>query len=204
MPVTPDLKTTCYSAGEGAFMRQSQALRGRVLRPLLLVLARLHVTPDHLTLLSLLAGLAFCPAFFLGMKPAAFVLLAAHVMLDGLDGPLARFTGKDSNQGSFADTVTDQLVVTFSTITLIHGGQVGVWPGSLYLFFYAIVVLFAMVRNAMAIPYSWLVRPRFIVYAWIAVDLYLWPGTLNVLLWLMTILLGAKMLTGFIQIRRRM
>jgi len=117
---------------------------------------------------------------------------------------LRLLTGKDSNQGSFSDTVTDQVVVTFSTITLIHSGNAGIWPGSLYLFFYAIVVFFGMVRNAMAIPYSCLVRPRFIIYAWIAIDLYLWPGTLNLLLWIMTFLLGAKMLSGFIQIRRRM
>ncbi len=200
----PQEKVTCYSEGEDAFMRQSQELRGWLLRPLLAVLARLRVTPNHLTLLSLLAGLAFCPVFLWGWKPGAFGLLLAHVLLDGLDGPLARFTGRASNQGSFTDTVTDQVVVTFSTVTLIHAGHAGIWPGSLYLFFYAVVVLFAMVRNAMAIPYSWLVRPRFIIYAWMVIEVYWWPGSLDVLLWIMAILLGTKMLTGFIQIRRRM
>jgi len=204
--MTPELKekVTCYSEGEGAFMMQSQELRGRLLRPLLAALARLRVTPNHLTLLSLLAGLAFCPVYLWGWHLAAFGLLLAHAVLDGMDGPLARFTGKASNQGSFTDTVTDQVVVTFSTVTLIHAGQAGIWPGTLYVFFYGVVVLFAMVRNAMAIPYSWLVRPRFIVYAWLAVDLYVWPGSLNVLLWIMTVLLAGKMLSGFVKIRRRM
>jgi len=66
------------------------------MRPLLMVLARLRVTPDHLTLLSLLAGLAFCPVFFWGLKPVAPALLLAHVLLDGLDGPLARFRRRKS------------------------------------------------------------------------------------------------------------
>jgi phosphatidylglycerophosphate synthase len=204
MPLEPPEKVTCYSEGEGTFMQYSQEWRGQLLKPLLAALARFRVTPNHLTLLSLLAGLAFCPVFLWGFRPVALGLLLAHVLLDGLDGPLARFTHQASNRGSFTDTATDQMVVTFSTVTLIYAGHAGIWPGALYLFFYGVVVIFAMVRNALAIPYSWVVRPRFLVYAWIPVEIYLWPGSLDVPLWIMTLLLGFKGLTGFIQSRRRM
>lgn len=200
----PKPKVTCYSEGESEFMRQSQELRGRLLQPLLAVLARLRVTPNQLTFLSLAAGLAFCPVFIWRYPLPAFGLLLGHVLLDGLDGPLARFTRRASNQGSFTDTTADQIVVAFSTVTLIHTGHAGIWPGGLYLFFYSMVVIFAMVRNALAIPYSWLVRPRFLVYAWFPIEVYLWPGSLSILWWLLSILLGIKMLTGFIQIRRQM
>ena len=185
-------------------MARSQAVRGRLLEPLLTLLARGGITPNHLTLASLVTGLAFCPLFWWGALPAAFALLLAHVLLDGLDGPLARLTQTASNRGSFTDTTADQVVVSFSTLTLIHAGYAGAWPGGLYLFFYAMVVIFAMVRNALAIPYSWLVRPRLFVYAWMPVEVYLWPGSLDPLLWVASGLLALKMLTGFIQIRRRM
>ena len=39
----------------------------------------------------------------------------------------------------------------------------------------AVVALFAIARNALNRPYSWLVRPRFVFFAWIAADLWLWP-----------------------------
>jgi phosphatidylglycerophosphate synthase len=197
-------KVTCYSDGEDQFMRRSQELRGRWLRPLLAALARLRITPNQLTLLSLVTGLAFCPVFLWVSKPAALGLLLAHVLLDGLDGPLARFTGKASSRGSFTDTSTDQIVITFSTITMIHSGYAGIWPGVLYLFCYTTVVIFAMVRSAMTIPYAWLVRPRFLVYAWFPIEIYWWRGSLNGLLWIATGLLAAKMLTGFFKIRRKM
>ena len=122
------------------------------------VLARLGVTPNYLTLLSLVTGLAFCPAFLWDWKITAFALLLLHALFDGVDGPLARFTGKASNRGSFTDTAADQVVVTFSTVTLIHAGYVAAWPGALYLFFYTIVVIFAMVRNALAVV---LMQPLF-------------------------------------------
>ena len=199
----PPPGVTCYSGGEGDSMRRWQTLRGRWLAPLLAVLAGIRVTPNHLTLLSLLAGLAFSPVFLWGSRPAAFALLLAHLLLDGLDGPLARYTRKASNRGSFGDTMADQVVVTFSTVTLIHAGYAGAWPGGLYVFFYCMVVLFAMVRNALAIPYAWLIRPRLLVYAWIPAELYLWPGSLDPVLWIFSVLLAIKMLTGFIQIRRK-
>jgi phosphatidylglycerophosphate synthase len=204
MPVESKPKVTCYSGGESSLMQWSQTLRGRLAKPLLVMLVKLRVTPNRLTLLSLLAGLSFCPVFLWSSKLVAFGLLLAHVLLDGLDGPLARFTHTASNRGSFTDTTADQVVVAFSTVTFIHAGYAGVWPGGLYIFFYGIVVIFAMVRNALAIPYSWLVRPRFLVYAWVPVEVWLWRGSLNVVLWLLAVLLALKMLTGFIRIRRAM
>jgi phosphatidylglycerophosphate synthase len=196
-------KITCYSEGEGGFMLRWQDFRGRTLEPLLRILARLGISPNHLTLLSLLTGLAFSPVFLWISKLTAFGLLLAHVILDGLDGPLARLTGKASNRGSFTDTMADQVVVTFSTVTVIHAGYAGAWPGGLYVFFYCIVVLYAMVRNALEIPYSWLVRPRLIVYAWFPVEVFLWRGSLDVVLWISSALLAVKMLNGFVQIRKR-
>jgi len=204
MTSKPDPKVTCYSEGEAGLMAQSQTMRGRLFHPLLALLARLRITANHLTLLSLLTGLAFCPLFLWGAKSAAFGLLATHVLLDGLDGPLARFTHRASNQGSFTDTMADQVVVAFTTLTLVHARVAGAWPGGLYLFLYSLVVVFAMVRNALAIPYSWLVRPRFLIYGWFLVETYLWPGTLDGALWIISALLAVKVLTGFIQIRRKM
>jgi phosphatidylglycerophosphate synthase len=200
----PKPKITCYSADEAGFMGRSQDLRARLLRPLLGMLHGLRVTANHLTLLSLLAGLAFCPVFLYGSQALAFGLLLLHVVLDGFDGPLARHTQRASNRGSVTDTAADQVVVACSTLTLIHAGYVGAWSGGLYVFLYGTVVLFALVRSALAIPYSWLVRPRFFVYAWMPVEVYQWRGTLDPLLWLLTALLAAKAITGFVQIRRRL
>ena len=184
-------------------MLRTQAWRNRFLQPLLVLLTRLHITADHLTLLSLLAGLAFCPMFFWS-KWAAFGMLALHVLLDGLDGPLARHNGTASRKGSFTDTLTDQSVVVASTITLMLAHTVSIVPGGLYIFLYTVVVVFAMVRNAMFIPYSWVVRPRFFVFAWLAIEIGFWPGSTNYLLWVCNGLLAWKMLTGFVHIRKKL
>ena len=206
---TIEAKADCYSAGERAAMGWWQDWRAWALRPLLGLLAAVRVRPDHVTLASLAAGLAFCPLWLwpgspAWARPVALAALVLHVLLDGLDGPLARHLGTASRRGSFTDTLADQIVVTASTLTLMAAPQSGVsiWIGGLYIFLYALVVGFAMVRNALGNPYSWLVRPRFWVYGWIAVDLFLLPGWMNVVLAGFAMVLAIKMASGFVALRR--
>lgn len=191
----------------------TQELRGKAFYPLLVLCAQAGVRPGHVTFASLVCGLAFCPLWLLSDawgngdawgKPAALALLALHVLLDGFDGPLARHLGTASRAGSFTDTVADQIAVTAVTLALLVDPQaeLGIWAGGLYIFLYAMVVAFAMVRNALETPYSWLVRPRFWVYAWIPVQHYLWPGSLEGVIWVFNALLAVKMFTGFVSIRR--
>lgn len=206
----PEIPTAdCYSAGERRAMVWTQDLRARLFRPLLVAAARIGIGPDHVTLLSLACGLAFCPLYLWPgnpwwARPAALAALLAHVVLDGFDGPLARHLQVASRRGSFTDTLADQIVVTASTIALMAPPQPAVsgWVGALYLFAYAMVVAFAMVRNALGVPYSWLVRPRFWVYGWIAVDQYLLPGRMDLVLGAFACLLAVKMASGFVAIRR--
>ena len=199
----PDKPTVdCYSAGDRKFMVWGQRLRARALAPLLWLMARCRITANILTLTALAVGLAFCPVYFY-CPPLALVLLALHACIDGLDGPLARYTLTASRKGSLTDTMSDQVVVAASTITLIVAGVIGVVPGGAYVFAYTVVIAFSMIRNALRIPYSWLVRPRLAVYAWFAVDLYLLPGSIDYVLWAFTALLMLKMITGFVKIRKQ-
>ncbi|MEM9282468.1 MAG: CDP-alcohol phosphatidyltransferase family protein [Verrucomicrobiota bacterium] len=198
------LAVNCYSNGEGAFMEWSQTLRAKCLRPMLDLLGANGVRADHITLLSLLSGLSFCPFFIAGEYLWAFGFLIFHVLLDGLDGPLARHLGDSGDRGSFTDSTADQIVVTAATIALVYTGYAGAWAGGCYLFLYTLVVAFAMIRNALLVPYSWLFRPRFVIFAWMAVEVFLFPGTLNYVLWMATALLGFKSLTGFLAIRRKL
>ena len=196
-------KVDCYAAGERGLMAAGQRLRAVLLQPFLRGLARLRVSPDHLTFMSLLAGVLFCPAWFWS-KTVAWMLLALHILLDGVDGPLARHLGVASNKGSFTDTMSDQVVIAGTTAALMASGEAGALAGMAYVVVYTTVVLFAFMRNALGVPYSWLVRPRFFVYAWFVVETYLWPGTLDFVLWTAAALLVLKVVSGFLRIRARL
>ena len=193
-------KADCYSDREAPQWISGRASAGP-LRPLLEAMTRCRIRPDDLTALSAAAGLAFCPLYFWS-KSLARAAIALHVLLDGLDGPLARHTNTASRRGSLADSASDQLVVVASTITLMLTHTVGILPGSIYMVAYTVVIMFAMIRNALSIPYSWLVRPRFVVYGWFLLEIYCFPGTIDYVLWFFNALLALKAITGFVKIRR--
>lgn len=196
------VRADCYSDGDRRIMVITQKIRAKLFWPLLDLLQKMGVTANTLTFLSLLAGLAFCPLFFYS-KLFALAMLALHIFLDGLDGPLARHTGKASRKGSFTDTMSDQIVIAGTTVTLVYAGVVSPLPGGIYIFVYTVVIAFSMIRNALSIPYSWLVRPRFVIYSWFVVELYYLPRSIDTVLWLFIALLACKMISGFVKIRKK-
>ena len=196
----------CYADGERAEMIRFQRLRAVLLAPVLKVLNKLHITANHITLLSFLTGMCFC-AFWWQFQVWAMFCLLLHVLLDGLDGPVARHQGTASARGSLTDSMCDQLVVTASMICLMVSEHVTIISGAIYIFTYAMVVAFAMIRNALERPYSWLLRPRFFVYILLAADVFWlrelgWNYSLEYLLWGCNLVLSVKMASGFFAIRR--
>jgi phosphatidylglycerophosphate synthase len=202
---TLETKGDCYSAGERRWMETGQHLRGVVLEPVLRLLTRSHVNPDHITLLSLIAGLLFVPCWWWSWYWTGWFLLWIHVCLDGLDGPLARYQNSASPRGSFTDSFCDQLVVTVVTIMLmVRFPGLSIAAGGIFLVAYTAVVALAMVRNSLQIPYSWLVRPRLFVYAAISLELLGVPGAVLTVVWFGNLLLIWKLATGFWKLRGRL
>jgi phosphatidylglycerophosphate synthase len=196
----PAPKVSVYAASDDGFMAKSQRLRQVLLDPALRALARAGVKANHVTGLSLMLGLI--GAGVLSTQPAlALVLIGLHVLLDGLDGPIARARGEAGSSGALTDTLADQLVVSAVGIAAIDAGHAGLFDGAAYLLTYNTVVGLALARSALAVPYRWLVRPRFVIYAWLAVELFLLPGTLPLLHWGFAALLAIKVFTGFVQLR---
>ena len=61
-----------------------------------------------------------------------------------------------------------------------------------------------MIRNALTVPYQLVLRPRFLVYLWMVVELYCWAGTINYLLGALLVPLAWQTYRGFRRIRQAM
>ncbi len=199
-------KADCYSAGERRWMEYGQQLRARWLDPLLRLLDRWRVTPDHITIASLGFGILFVPLWYVQYPWIAWSALMLHVILDGVDGPLARFQKVDSQRGSFTDSFCDQVIVSVVTMAMMNDSTriVDVWGGSLFILLYVGVLAMSMVRNALQVPYSWLVRPRFFLFAAIAVELLGWTHAVAWTIWISNFLLAIKTVSGFFKLRERL
>jgi len=208
-----DSKADCYSAQERAGMVRYQQFKDWLLEPMLAAMTRCRISADFVTGVSTIAGLAFCPLYFWS-APWAYACLAVHLLLDGLDGPLARHSGSASRSGSFTDTVGDQLVVIATTVTWMYAKTISqpgidIISGSVYLSLYTVVVAFAVVRNSMGIPYTWLLRPRNFVYAWFLLESFVlidtqFAGSVVYFIWFFNAILAVKFVTGFLSIRAQL
>lgn len=86
----------------------SRHLNRRLSRPLARLLARTAVTPNQVSVVSFLVGLAALPAYALGWNLAGGLLAQAFSVLDGVDGDLARLKGMATPFGAFFDAVLDR------------------------------------------------------------------------------------------------
>ncbi len=201
--MTTENNNDCYAAFERPFMVWWQNIREKSLKPVLQGLDRMGVSPNGVTLASLVFG-AFAAGTFLVSKPVALTLLFLHVLLDGLDGPLARYQSSASPKGSFTDTMVDQTVITLVMLVLMNIGTVSISAGGFCIFVYTLVVFFAMIRNRLEIPYSWLFRPRFMLYSWLLLEFTFLPGTMTYIVWLLNLVLAAHAVNGFFKIRNEL
>jgi phosphatidylglycerophosphate synthase len=69
-----------------------------------------HIHPTTVTALAAVAGLAAAAAAWQGAYLPALGLWALNRLLDGLDGTLARLTGRQSDLGAYLDILLDHLV----------------------------------------------------------------------------------------------
>ena len=112
----------------------------RLARCLVTPLIDSWVTPNHLTTLRLLVGLAaaaaFVPGSYVWSNLAALLLIVSN-FLDHTDGELARMSGKTSRIGHIYDLASDAVVTILLFIAIgtgvsaTHGVEVGVPPAIL-------------------------------------------------------------------------
>lgn len=192
-----------------------QSGKQKLLLPLLRVLDRCGATPNAITWFSVLLGLGFIPAYLFWPGSTGLIvahwLLFAHLLIDGVDGPLARFQNRASAAGSLTDTFGDQIVIVATALTYAVAddfGRASLHPvtAGTYAVLYCVAVAFAMIRNALHIPYWFLLRPRNFFYGLMWFSAFGWWGSFDRVfveggVWIFNLVLAVSVWTGFVAIR---
>jgi len=115
----------------------------RAVKPLGDGLRRTGLSPDHLTLLGLLVGVAAAIAIGMGALRAGLLLVVLAALPDLLDGALAKASNQASQRGAFFDSVIDR----YSDMVLLLG--LVVWYAKLDRIFYAGLVVMSLIGSIM-------------------------------------------------------
>jgi CDP-L-myo-inositol myo-inositolphosphotransferase len=84
-------------------------------------MARAGLSPNAATFIALLIGGAACAAYATQVWWAGGLLLQFSSVFAGVDGEIARRTGRASRYGDFFDTVSDRLVEYASLVAITYG-----------------------------------------------------------------------------------
>jgi phosphatidylglycerophosphate synthase len=189
-----------YSALERRFIGPFRRGLATVMEPIVAALAWARVSPNALSASQIVGGfvvLALVPE----QPRLAFVLFVAVLLLDGLDGALARATGKASPFGGLVDQYCDHI----REVTVIGGmalfGGLAILPAVLYGIVYTGLNLTIYLANAHGAPVPWAIKSWLVVYP--GLFLYLWFGldvltpavVLSEALMLVVILIGLRNLS---------
>lgn len=162
-----------YSALEHRFIGPFRHRLAFVLGPIVILLARLGVHPNVISASQIPGGFAML-AFVPVAPQAAFVLFLLILLSDGLDGALARATGKASSFGALFDQYCDHIREITVVAGMAYFGVLAILPAVLYGLIYTGLNLTVYLANARGVSVPWTIKSYLIVYP--ALFLYLWFG----------------------------
>jgi phosphatidylglycerophosphate synthase len=125
----------------------------RLLEPMARGIARLGFSPSALTLLGPILTSLACWWFVRTHAAVPFCLMMAGVgVLDGLDGAVARLSGRVTKFGAYLDALADRYVEVL--VVLSAASVSGYWALSMIVLAGALLVSYAKARAAMEVPVS--------------------------------------------------
>ncbi|MCF7917888.1 CDP-alcohol phosphatidyltransferase family protein [Candidatus Gracilibacteria bacterium] len=151
-----------WSPSERGFKKRWEKIQKVLFFPLLKLFVKLHIRPNTISYLSALVAITGSIYIAYDLHTAG-ILIFISLILDGLDGPLARYTDATTPKGAITDCFTDEISTASLTIAMILNQLVHPLMGSLYLFLHPIVIMFTVLRNVLNVPNKFVFRGRMII-----------------------------------------
>ena len=168
-----------YSALERRFREPARALLMRIYHPIVLLLAWLKVSPNFVSFLQIPLGLLI--VIMITPQPRlAFLLIVASILLDGIDGALARHLGRSSPFGALWDGFCDHIREILVIAGLAWVGALNGFWAALYGLAYPGINITLALCNHYKTPIPLAIKTYITAYPFIL--LYLWWG-INLLNW---------------------
>lgn len=153
-----------FSSREKKHQERFRLIRDKLLRVFLKPLMWLHISPNMLTLISFISLGGFF-YFFINNPLFSIIFLFTHVLLDGVDGSLARATGKSSRAGSFLDMLNDHTGMVIVVATVMYYSMLNSLLGLTYVYTYSLLVVFSLYQNSLGVPSNIVFRSKYLFYA---------------------------------------
>jgi phosphatidylglycerophosphate synthase len=192
-----------FSEKEARHMENFKNGRTKWLNPIARFIANLGITADMVSILGFIMVFGF--VYFIERNPyTAMVFLLLHVLIDGIDGPVARVTGKEGNMGAFLDIMCDHTGIFVATAGLVYYGLVNGLVGLTYIYIYTIMIVFTIIRNVMRSSPKFVFRTKYYVYILYAVYVFTSRNYLNEAMVIFSVVMLISVFNDFSAIRKKL
>jgi len=192
-----------YSSFEHRFLDRGRWLVLTLLKPAVLLLTALRVPPNVVSLAQI--GVGVIIVFTVTSYPRlTFLLFMLALLLDSLDGTLARHTGRASSFGALLDQYCDHGREILVIAALARTGALSPFPAVLYALAYPALNLTLYLCNYHQVPLPLALKSYLVVYP--AIFAYLWFGAnwLDGAVSISIGLMGLVVVQGLFHLRRGM
>jgi phosphatidylglycerophosphate synthase len=146
--------------------------RDQFLRPLVKQLTKWGIKPNHITLFSVL--LLFVAVSVVMSNPILGGLLGLfYNLLDGVDGPLARYQKVESNGGSLIDILADQIGIVILPIFAVLYFDTNFIFAYIFGLFYIIEIFLLTILNSLNIEIGFVLRVKYFYYVLFLISAFL-------------------------------
>ncbi len=147
-------------------LKQYEAIkiwRDKLFCPLSRIFVKLSITPNQISVFGLLVLLGFVSYLNTNLK-LSLLFLVIHLLLDGLDGAVARLSKKDCTAGEVMDTFVDYTGMFIVIWTLGLYAYLDPSLGLLYVFLYLMMLGLMIVRYLLKIKPKFVLRSKYVIY----------------------------------------
>jgi phosphatidylglycerophosphate synthase len=194
-----------FGASEEEYFHRAADKRTEFVRPLAMFFVQRNVRADSLTVASfLLLPFFFFPLFGLKNYLAAWAVLILSILLDGLDGPVARLGRYASDKGALSDIVNDITAMVIVGLTAIFFGFADPTLCALYIATYLYMIVLLIARNVLEVPYRFVFKSKYYLFVFLLVKVHFGLDILNGFLLVMSVYQLVVSVVGIIVLRRHL
>jgi phosphatidylglycerophosphate synthase len=198
---------TIYSTAEMKAMVEFNKIKIFFLHPIVKLLDKIGVTPNMISLFSAIVVISAFAFSYVFLNPIYFVVgIWTHMIMDALDGTLARYQNKTSSNGAIIDSLCDHfgiiLACLFSYLFVIADG----FNILAFAILYSILIglIFYLLKNKSS--FFFIIRPRLYLYTTITIDVFCLTHITDYIVLISSIIILVEIIIGFkkiLSVRKR-
>jgi len=192
-----------FSNNEKKSYMRIRYIRDKIFYPLAFVLHKTGLNANKLSYFGLFVLIGFI--VYVKSNPVlAAIFLILHVVIDGVDGVLARSFQKESTQGELVDMICDHTGMFIVVLSLGWRELIDSTIGLLYVYSYTILMVFIVIRHMLKIPIKLWFRSKFFLYAIYLLWVFTEYNYMNKALLVFSILIIPSTLISFVKIKNKL